>query len=354
MAKPILLYTSIWEESAKDFTTQVLETPKTEDLDIWVSTPGGGVSQGFAMMAAAQEHGGKKNITVTGNADSFGFFMLLFGDYNRAYDTSNGLIHRAASFWEDFMSEEELKDIENVNKTIRKKLEARIDEKVFEKVTGKTFDDIFDMETRLDVRLSAKQMKKIGLIDEVIKLDVKKKAEIESRYFNDIAALSAPKKSNKSNLNTMGKLKDLIFGDKDSVLLAQIGETQFVYSKVEKGAKIKATGAGEHDPISGTFEADNKEVTVVDNEITAVTEIDNSKKDYDSLKAEFKELKENQVTVEEIAEVVDELQAKHKIEIDALKADLVKAKIAVSNPKLPEGEFKDDKGVESLHNRWKK
>jgi hypothetical protein len=243
--------------------------------------------------------------------------------------------------WESMMSEDELKEVEKRNKVIRKKLEARIDENKFKKVTGKTFDDIFSMDGQLDVRLNAKEAKKIGLIDKVIKLDVKKRTEIESRYFNDIAALAIP--NTNSNSNKMGKsLKEMIFGDKDSVLLASIGETQFVYSKIEKGEKIKATGAGDHDPISGTFEADDKKVTVVDNEITAIAEVDVRTKELDDLKAEFKELKENQITVPEIKEVIDELQAKHKVEIDALKADLTKAKITVSKPKLPEGEFKGD------------
>ncbi len=341
MAKPILLYTDIWSDSAKDFTNQILETPENEAVEIWMNSPGGSVTAGWAMIAALHEHKSDVNISVMGDASSMAFFMLLFADNVTAYDSSTFLIHRAAS-WFEGIDEEFKKDIENRNKIIRKKLEARIDETKFTEVTGKTFDDIFDMENRLDVRMTAQQAKKIGLVDKVIKLDVKKRADIESRYFNDIAALAVPQKSNKSNLNTMGKLADLIFGDKDPALLAKIGEDQFIYSKLEKGAKIKAIGAGERNPISGTFEANDKEVTVVDNEITAVTEIDNNRKDFDSLKAELKELKENQVTVEEIKEVIDELQANHKVEIDALKADLAKAKITVSKPKLPEGEFKED------------
>lgn len=353
MPKPILLYTDIWSRSAEDFTNQILETPENESIDIWMNSPGGSVTAGWAMIAALSEHKNDVNISVMGDASSMAFFMLLFADNVTAYDTSTFLVHRAASWFED-MGEEFKKDIANRNKIIRKKLEARIDEKKFTEVTGKTFDDIFDMENRLDVRLTAKEAKKIGLVSKVIKLDVKKRTEIESRYFNDIAALAIPSTNSKSN--KMGKsLKERIFGDKDSVLLASIGETQFVYSKIEKGEKIKATGAGDHEPISGTFEADDKKVTVVNNEITAVDEIDVGTKELDILKAEFEELKENQITVPEIKEVIDELQAKHKIEIDALKSDLKKAKITVSKPTLPEGEFKDDgvDGEEALTLREK-
>ena len=345
MPKPILLYTDIWSQSAKDFTDQILETPEKESVNIWMNSPGGSLTAGWAMIAALSEHEGDVNISVMGDASSMAFIMLLFADNITAYDTSNFLVHRAASWWESSMNEDERKDVEARNKIIRKKLEARIDETKFEKVTGKTFDDIFSMDDRLNVRLTAKEAKKIGLVDKVIKLDVKKRTEIESRYFNDIAALATPNTNSKSN--KMGKsLKEMIFGDKDPVLLASIGETQFVYSKIEKGEKIKATGAGDHDPISGTFEADNKSVTVVDNEITAVTEVDARAKDFDDLKAEFEEFKENQITVPEIKEVIDELEAKHKIEIDALKADLTKAKITVSKPDLPAGEFNGDDVVD--------
>lgn len=362
MAKPILLYTSIFSDTAIDFTTQVLDAPKNEKLKIWINTPGGSVSSGFAMLAAVQEHESDNEMTVTGNADSFGFFMLLFGDHNKAYDTSNFLIHRAASFWEDFMTTEELKDIENINKTIRRKLEARIDEDVFEKVTKKTFDDIFDMETRLDVRLTARQAKKIGLIHEVVKLDVAKKAEIESRYFNDIAALATPQKkensnNNNSNSNKMSKLTDLIFGEKDSVLIASIGETQFAYSKIEKGAKIKAVGKGEHDPISGTFEADEKQITVIDNEITAIEDIDTRKKEIEALKTEISEMKTQLV---EALKKPDPKKPESNEDIEALKTEILAmkkiiadAKLNVSDPDLPEGEFLNDAPDEDLTVREK-
>lgn len=347
MAKPILLYTSIFSDTAINFTDQVLATPEDEKLKIWINTPGGSTNAGFAMLASVQEHKSDNEMTVTGNADSFGFFMLLFGDHNRAYDTSSFMIHRAASFWEDFMSEEELKDIEAVNKTIRKKLEARIDEDIFEKVTKKSFDDIFDMKTRLDVRLTARQAKKIGLIDEVVKLDVRKKAEIESRYFHDIAALSQPENTN-SNINT--NIKDMglfkaIFGEKDPILLTKIGENQCLYSKLEKGSKIRAVGAEEL-AVSGIFEAENKQITVVENEITAVVEVDTKQKQIDAL---TETLAAMAISIAEIgkkpvvAPIVNDKDDKQIVElskqVEAMKKVIADAKLSVSNPDLPKKEF---------------
>lgn len=341
MPKPILLYTPIFSDTAESITNQILEYEQGEEISFWLNTPGGTVNAGFTMLNALKENSNEFSTTTLGDADSFGFIFLLFSKYNKAYDTSNFLLHRAASWWEDVMNEDELKDIENRNKVIREKLEARIDKDKFKEVTGKTFDDIFSMDDRLDVRLDAKQAKEIGLIDEIITLDVARRQEIESRYLNEIAALSI---NNNSNVNKkkMGKLTDLIFGEKDPVLIAQIGETQFAYSKIEVGAKIKAVGKGEHEPISGNFEAEDKKVTVVDNEITAVAEFDRKQKEIDALKAELKAVKDGQITAEDVKEVVAELQKQHSEEMAEIKAILNNAKLSVSKPELPEGEFVDE------------
>ena len=341
MAKPILLYDIISDELIEEITEQLLECNQNEPVELWLNSPGGSVSAGWSLIAALHKQNAPVNMTVMGDASSMGFFLLLFADKVTAYDSANFLIHRAASFWESIMNDDELYNIETRNNLLRSKLEDRIDEKKFIEVTGKSFDDIFNMKNRLDVRLDAKQAKEIGLVNEVIILDVAQKRAIENRYFADIAALSIPKNETiKFNIN-MSKLTDLIFGEKDPVLVAQIGESQFVYSKLEKGAKIKAIGK-DTQPISGTFEADNKSVSVVENEITAIVEIDSTKKEIEILKAELDALKASQITAEDIAEVVLKLQEKNATEIEALKAGFNKAKISVSTAKVPEGEFKNE------------
>jgi ATP-dependent Clp protease protease subunit len=348
MAKePILLFRPIFEEVAEDITKQLIQS-REKVVDIWMNTPGGSISAGWSILAALNETEKEANMTVLGDADSFGFIMLLFGKKNKAFDTSSFLVHRAASYWEEVMTDEELQVIEDRNKVIRQKMEDRLDKDKFEEITGSSFDDIFSMDDRLDVNLNAEQAKEIGLIDEIVTLDARKKKEykeIESRYYKDIAALSS-NKINNSNKNKMGKLNDLIFGAKDPLLTASIGDRQFVYGKLEKGSTIKAIGEGEQPPIDGEFEVNDKIVTVVANEITAVNESDKKQKQIDALKAELKALKDNQLTAEEVAEVVKELSDKNSEAIEALKAEnealketLAQAKITVSSPTLPEGEF---------------
>jgi ATP-dependent Clp protease protease subunit len=342
MAKPILLYSIISDEKVQEITQEILWRSEFEPLDIWINSPGGSVTAGWSLIAALDQHNRPINMTVMGDASSMAFFMLLFADYVNAYDSANFLIHRAASFWEPFMDEEELFDIETRNNLLRAKLEQRIDEQKFIAVTGKSFNDIFNMSQRLDVRLTANQAKEIGLVNEVITLNVAQRQEIEGRYFAEIAALSTPQKQVITNkVNIMGKLSDLIFGEKDSLLVAQIGETQFVYTKLDKGSKIKAIGK-DAKPIYGTFEAENKSITVVENEITAIAEVNKDKAELEAVKAELKALKESQITAEDVAEVLVKLQEKQDAEIAALKAEFCKAKITASSPKLPVGEFKQE------------
>ena len=273
MAKPILLYNAIYPDIAEILTEKILENPEDESIELWINSPGGSLTAGWSILAALNESRSKINMTVTGDASSMAFYMLLFADNVKAYDTSNFLIHRAGSMWEEMMNEDELKDLDSRNKVIRKKLEAKIDAAKFEEVTKKKFDDIFSMEGRIDVRLTAQQAKKIGLVDEIAKLNPILRAEIENKYYNDIAALAITDNSTKTN-TIMSKLTDLIFGEKDPILLGQIGESQFAYSKLELSAKVKVIGENST-PISGSFEVGEKKVTIVNNEVTAIETLDN-------------------------------------------------------------------------------
>jgi ATP-dependent protease ClpP protease subunit len=342
MAKPILLYSVIYSELAQEITEQILSTPKNQAIDIWLNSPGGSINAGWSILAALQDRE-TVNMTVVGDASSMAFFMLLFATNVSVYDTATLLIHRASIMSDEALTEDQIQGILAQNKILRQKLSERIDEQKFIKIVGKTFDQIFDMNARINVRITAQQAKDIGLVNNVIKLDVAKMNAIESRYFSEIMALSTSENENviTNKFNIMGKLSDLIFGEKDSLLVAVIGDTQVVYTKLDKGSKIKAIGK-DAKPISGTFEAENKSITVVENEITAIAEVNKDKAELEAVKAELKALKDSQITAEDVAEVLVKLQEKQDAEIAALKAEFGKAKITASNPKLPLGEFKQE------------
>lgn len=360
MAKPILLFDVISEELATDIVNQVLEFDKGETIELWINSPGGSVSAGWSILAALQNHESGFNITVTGDASSMAFIMLPFAENVKAFDTSNFLVHRAASWWEDVMNKDELKDIENRNKIIRKKLELRIDEDQFEQVTGKSFDDIFSMDDRLNVRLNARQAKKIGLVNEVVKLNVKKREEIEAQYFNSIAALATSQKKEISNNNNNSNNNNMGLFSKEPVYLCIIGESQFAYNKLEVKAKIKAIGDGEKEPVSGTFEANNKKVTVVADVITAIEDID-TKQDQinalsekiEALTAQIAEATKKEPVKADIEDKSEEQIIALTAKVDELTAVLDKAKITKSSPDLPKGEFKEEIINDDLSTREK-
>ena len=60
-------------------------------------------------------------------------------------------------------------------------------------------------------------------------------------------------------------------------------------------------------------------------------------------------MKKNQITAEDVKAVIDILQEKQNAEISEIKAILEKAKITVSAPKLPEGDFKEEKSNSILN-----
>lgn len=340
MANPILLYRSIWEDTAEDITNQIFNYPEDEEVKIWMNSPGGMVTAGWALIGALKDRDKGFSTKIMGDASSMAFNMLLFSNYNEALDSSNFLIHRAASYWEDIMTNEEKKDIEDRNKVIRKKMSQRINEDKFIEVTGKSFDDIFDMTQRLDVRLNAQQAKKIGLVDKIIKLDTKKLEAIESRFFYDVAALSENQEI-KSSINIKSKkmgLKDL-FKSKDPLLTATIDGTRFVYDELKMDEVVKPLDNAE--AVNGSFEANNKKITVKDNKIVAVEEVD-YRGLITALEAKVKVMEENSVTAQEVADVLIEQLSERDKRIEALEGALEKAKLSVSNPKIPEAKFENE------------
>lgn len=349
MASPILLYDTITNESAKEVTEAILSKPEGEDVELWIDSPGGSVTAGWAIIAAMQQR--NVNMTVTGDASSMAFIMLAFANHVKVFDTSNGLLHRAASWWEEIMDEDELKDIDNRNKVIRKKLESKIDIEAFQGITGKTFDDVFTMDDRLDVRLNASQMKEIGLVDEVVKIDTKKRKEIESNYKMAIAALANNEVKTSINIKSkkMG-LKDL-FKSKDPILTATIDGNQVIYDKIAMGEFVKPLGEGV-EAVNGSFEAQNKKITVKDNEITAVEEVD-YRALINALSSKVDALEKAQISAEEIKDVLVEQLNARDAKIEALEKTIKEAKISVSSPQLPEAEFEDDKVVEDITLREK-
>ena len=178
-------------------------------LVVRVDTIGGSPMSTYGMVAKLNEFDGDVLVKIDGRAYSSGFFFAAMIKNVEALDVSSFLIHRAAyPKWleeSSYFTDSEKENLKRVNAELRKRFEAKVDVEAFEKITGKTLDEIFSMDDRIDVYLSAKEAKKIGLIQKINKLTPTMRAEIDSKMF-DIAANYMPELE---NTNTKQKTKTM-------------------------------------------------------------------------------------------------------------------------------------------------
>jgi|GEM_PF-1778460 ATP-dependent protease ClpP protease subunit len=205
MAKEVLIYGNIDEYSASQFIQDVNELEDGQDLTVRIATDGGDPEFGFGMIAKFLEFTGQKFVKVDGKAYSAGTFFCVYCDNVEALDVSEFLFHRAAyPSWfesEPALFTDAMKDnLKRVNDSLRKAMEGKIDLEALEQLKGVTLDDIFSMDDRIDVFLSAKEAKKIGLVTKITKITPKRQAEIESNMKVRMAARhDSNKKIEKSN-----------------------------------------------------------------------------------------------------------------------------------------------------------
>jgi len=185
MPKEILLYGEIYSHSSVEFINAINELPDSEDLVVRVNTGGGSPEYGFGMAAKFQEFKGNKLVKVDGKAHSTGFFFLAYADQVESLDVSEFLLHRAAypDWFEssEYFTSELKANLERVNKSLRSAVEAKIDVAKFEELKGVKLKDIFSPDARIEVILTAKEAKQIGLINKINKLTPTKKAQIDAR-----------------------------------------------------------------------------------------------------------------------------------------------------------------------------
>ena len=185
MRKQILLYRAIYPDTAAQFITELSDN-RACDLTVLVNCPGGDPYSTYGMIAVANK---MDNVCyeVHGQASSCAAYMLA-GSPNKAentcLDVSVMVFHRAASWMEkypDLYTDAVKAELEAVNANLRDVLEKGIGGDNFKRITGTSFDDMFAMDKRLDVRVSAKMAKKMGIVGKIVPISSKIKAEIEAR-----------------------------------------------------------------------------------------------------------------------------------------------------------------------------
>lgn len=212
MSKEVLLYGHIYSFSASEFIESINEAA-TDDIIVRVNSDGGEVRYGYGMIAKFSELKGKKLLKNDGEANSMAAFFFCYADDAEAIDTAEFTFHRAGypSWIEsnpEYFDEDTKAGLVRMNTNLRKAFEGKINIEAFEKLKGVKVKDLFSMDGRLDVTLTAKEAKDIGLINRVITITPKKKAEIEANLeaatakHNGLKAVAKSENKNE-NKNTM-------------------------------------------------------------------------------------------------------------------------------------------------------
>jgi ATP-dependent protease ClpP protease subunit len=179
MKKPLLLYAPIFDFTAQEFVEKMNEIPPEQDIEIWMNSPGGSVFAGWSIIGPLQKRTGNTKVCVFGNASSMAFYLMLYADEVEALEVTKFLLHRASGY---VANPDDQAMLDSVNADLRKQLESRVDVKKMEEVCGCTMDDIFTGKDIKDLWITAKQAKKIGLIDSIKRMTPEEMKSYNSHF----------------------------------------------------------------------------------------------------------------------------------------------------------------------------
>lgn len=202
MAKEILLYNYIFDATAQDIIER-LDASMGSPVDMRVNSGGGSVFASWGMFAKMQEHG-DVNVKVDGIAASGGAMLCFYAKSVECLDVSRLMLHRADA---PVASEEQQTLLDSVNKDLKAKMKAKFDETVFKEVTGMSINDMFEGEVK-NVWLTAKQAKKIGLVQKINKVDPTQVKAMNEFMYKVAAQLDTETKIEKQT-DTIMTLADL-------------------------------------------------------------------------------------------------------------------------------------------------
>jgi ATP-dependent protease ClpP protease subunit len=216
MAKEILLYNYYLSNYSVEALIGKLDEAKSQDVDLRVNCYGGDVFATWGLFAKVKEHGSVK-MKVDGIAASGAGNLLLYAKSVECLSVSRVMLHRADASAE---TETQREMLQSINTDLRKQLEMRVDPEKFKTVTGYTIEQMFNPETRVDIWLTASQLKKLGIVSKVVNLTPEQEkevtaqlptAEVDSQFAMKIAAMWMPEsktENSNSNIMTLAELKE--------------------------------------------------------------------------------------------------------------------------------------------------
>lgn len=209
--KDILLYGRIDSYEARSFNMAMQEIEEDDDIILRINTQGGSPEYGWGIISMFKDLPNPKKVKVDGQAHSMGAFVLCYVQEVEALDVAEFLIHRAAypDYFEasEMFSEPIKENLIRINKSLETAFRAKVDVALFEEMKGIKVKDIFSMDSRMDVFLTAKEAKKIGLISKIIPLTAAAAAEIGTyaKAASSGAGIFIPTASEENNLKPLNK-----------------------------------------------------------------------------------------------------------------------------------------------------
>jgi ATP-dependent protease ClpP protease subunit len=190
-----LLYGSINDYTAEIFVNRIAEISAmdSESLEVLINSNGGNPEATWGGVGMFSAFTGDKSVAIHGKAYSMGLFYAMYAPKENVscLDVSQGLLHRAAyGEWfesSEYFTEDLKANLANINAKLMEATKNRIDVAALESIMakqkgleGKKFKDIWAMDTRINVMLTAKNLKEIGLVGKIIKITPSKTASINA------------------------------------------------------------------------------------------------------------------------------------------------------------------------------
>jgi ATP-dependent protease ClpP protease subunit len=206
MAKELYLYSGIYDFVAEGLISAMNEV-LGKAVTIRVNSPGGRVLAHWGIVAKMKEHG-DVTLQVDGGAFSAAANLTLYAKKVKALEVSKFMFHRAdgptdTQADKDFLA--------GINADLKSRMAAKVDSNKLMNMKGVTVDMLYDPNQRIDLFLSASEMKELGLIDEITSVDPSEINSFNHRSF-DIAATLPPitQQENKQTLvmTTLAELKE--------------------------------------------------------------------------------------------------------------------------------------------------
>lgn len=194
MAKDILLYGTILEYNAMFFHDQIakaVEKDAKAAMTLRINCEGGSPDYGMSVIEKVQEMAEQFSVKVGAMAHSMGLFILCYVPVDKVecIDTTQAVLHRAAypSYIEtqtSFPGGIYQQMLVKTNKDLEKAFRARVDVNILEslpqfKDKQITLKDIFSLDSRLEILLTAADLKAIGLVSKINKITPSKSAEMQ-------------------------------------------------------------------------------------------------------------------------------------------------------------------------------